>query len=122
MSNDVVINLRSSKEAKQLKQADIIHKTEFEEAVKWIKNSINLAVQNTNNNQAEHLHDTITMLGTRGSGKTTFLLSLREHYKDDTRIHDRKPPASVLVLPVKVEQKPATQVITQRDKTCLKCV
>lgn len=71
----VVIKLSESANAKRFNANNLIHSDEFEKAKGWIKNRID-KVKDKKIDEKERLHDTITILGSRGSGKTSFLLSL----------------------------------------------
>ena len=48
----------------------------------------------------QHNHDAITILGTRGSGKTSFLLSLNQNFKDNKHIEILK-----IIDPTLIEEK-----------------
>lgn len=75
----VVIKLSESSNAKRFTANNLIHSNEFEKAKGWIKNRID-KVKDEEIDEKERLHDTITILGSRGSGKTSFLLSLLDSY------------------------------------------
>jgi len=82
---NVTINLSSSTDAIEMNEKDIIHQEQFKEAKKWIDRGIQ-KVLSSKTTKHEHVHETITILGTRGSGKTTFLLSLKDYYKKDDNV------------------------------------
>jgi Cdc6-like AAA superfamily ATPase len=93
----IVIDLKESADAHHFfdpsKESEthtrIVHKRQFELVTGWIKERIerlgeldDLGPIDFKDTQEENRpHDTITILGTRGSGKTSFLLSIREKYK-----------------------------------------
>lgn len=74
----VTINLLESSEAKGLRPENVIHQSQFKDTIKLIKRGIEKAVDNWQLTD-EHIHEAITVLGTRGSGKTTFLLSVKDY-------------------------------------------
>jgi GTPase SAR1 family protein len=82
---EIILNLLESKDAKELSEQKIVHRSQLQKAIKLIEEGIDNAIQNKNETE-EHIHEAVTILGTRGSGKTTFLLSLREYFKSDKRI------------------------------------
>lgn len=75
----VVIELSKSTNAKRFAVNNLIHLNEFEKAKDWIDTRIK-KIDDGEIDEKERLHDTITILGSRGSGKTTFLLSLLDSY------------------------------------------
>lgn len=86
---NVVINLSESVDAKSLEDKDIVHQSQFKEAKKWIDSGIKKVIadkQSKGEKKKEHHHEAITILGTRGSGKTTFLLSLLKYYETKDRV------------------------------------
>ncbi|MGY3055666.1 hypothetical protein ACVWYG_003887 [Pedobacter sp. UYEF25] len=97
---NVTIDLSQSIDAKEFNKESIIHQTEFSNAIRLIDNDI-FQLTKSNNNSLQHIHSAITVLGTRGSGKTTFLLSLREHY----RITNPRVAILEMVDPTLIEEK-----------------
>ncbi len=85
----IIIDLSQSMNARSFKDTDIIHKAEFNKVKKLINGKIE-KIKELGNNDSEIIgryNDTITILGTRGSGKTSFLMSVlhyceKEKYKD----------------------------------------
>ncbi|MHA4740317.1 hypothetical protein [Dyadobacter sp. MSC1_007] len=69
------IILKSSDHAKQFEPGNLVHHIEFGHTIKHIQNALRLAIEDP---EKEYLHNTITILGTRGSGKTSFLLSIKK--------------------------------------------
>lgn len=88
-SKEVIIRLSESRNAKVLNKNSLIHKREFDKAFGWINDRIDDAAKKKNNDKKltkeeiinVRLHDTMTILGSRGSGKTTFIYSILSHYK-----------------------------------------
>lgn len=85
----IVINLQNSSNSKAFKESQQIHYYEFKKAVCWIDKSIGRlrplpeedAFGGGEKLAAERQLNTISILGSRGSGKTSFLLSLLEKYR-----------------------------------------
>lgn len=78
MSNTILINLQESDQAKDYSDEHLVHATEFEIMSKHLKELTKLAETSPNK---DNLHNAVTVLGTRGSGKTSFLLSTHEYVK-----------------------------------------
>lgn len=82
---EIIINPSENRNAKIFESNSLIHSREFEKAIEWINRRIHALEFNDDNNleinTLERLHDTITILGSRGSGKTTFLLNLLDYYE-----------------------------------------
>ncbi len=78
--NAIVIDLNASRNAQSFHATNLIHSKELEQAKTWIKEKIQHIDNIKEGKRQAHLrlHDTITILGSRGSGKTSFLLSLLE--------------------------------------------
>ena len=73
-----IINLNESSNTREFEGRNIIHKNEYNRAISLIKKQIQEAqYANESNtiNKVRH-NDSISILGSRGSGKTSFLLSL----------------------------------------------
>lgn len=91
--DNIIINLSESRNAQKFSKDNLIHVKEFERVNEWIdqrlKDIDKITEHGYNDNRSEsvRLHETITVLGTRGSGKTSFLLSvLDECSKKDIEI------------------------------------
>lgn len=82
MPENITINLSESENAKSFENGQIIHLRELERAKEYIKNLINLSKRN---DVDDYSHRTITILGSRGSGKTSFLLNLEKSF-DETDV------------------------------------
>ncbi|WP_312333256.1 P-loop NTPase fold protein [Sphingobacterium sp.] len=76
----IEIILSQSTNAKDFKISNIIHRTKFEN----IKGKIQFFLENETDNK--YSHNTITLLGTRGSGKTSFLLSLEQELRQNPKL------------------------------------
>ena len=103
MGNDkIIIDLSKSLNARPYDEADIIHKTEFDKVIELINNKIIKTKDDKNNCIGIHkrYNDTITILGSRGSGKTSFLMSILQRYNghDDIEIIE-------LIDPTLIEEK-----------------
>lgn len=100
--NKIIINLSKSLNARPYDEADIIHKTEFNKVKELINNKIIKTKDDKNNCIGIHkrYNDTITILGSRGSGKTSFLMSILQTYNghDDIEIIE-------LIDPTLIEEK-----------------
>ena len=86
MGNDkIIIDLSKSMNACSFEGSDIIHKAEFDRVKKLIDDKI----EDNENNDFKILgryNDTITILGSRGSGKTSFLMSILQTYNGHKNI------------------------------------
>lgn len=96
MEPSIVIKLEDSRNAKVFSDKNLIHSDEFNKATEWIDRRIEEASKKRKNEKTlskekiertkERLHDTITILGSRGSGKTSFLYSLLGHYEKNKAV------------------------------------
>lgn len=96
MPEQIIIDLQNSANAKEF-TGNLIHQLEFKTVTEWIDNEL----QRKAVSDGERLHETITVLGTRGSGKTTFLMSVLKAYRD------KRPEVCVLDIidPTLTEEK-----------------
>lgn len=78
-NNKLIIVLRDSNDAQAFTPQNLIHNSEFDRAKKWIKKQAKDAEQAINSNEYTPKYNTISILGTRGSGKTTFMKSLLKY-------------------------------------------
>lgn len=86
-NNKIIINLSESLNAKAFGEQNLIHTEEFKKATGWIEDRIKkVETEKPEELKKVRLHDTITILGSRGSGKTTFLYSLLEHYRTSSGV------------------------------------
>ncbi|WP_270087082.1 hypothetical protein [Sphingobacterium sp. SYP-B4668] len=78
-NNTIRLRINYSTDASAFTEGELIHKIEFDRVRKWIENDIESAKNppvSTGRIDRNRRHDTITILGTRGSGKTSFILSI----------------------------------------------
>lgn len=80
---NVHIILEESSHARRFEVGTLIHSDEYLQATTFINK---LIPQELEDKASNYLHNTITIFGTRGSGKTSFLLSLLEAYKKHPKI------------------------------------
>lgn len=79
---NIIIDLANSRNAQKFSTENLIHIKEFRRVEEWIDQRLadidNMKKTDCNTDRSEfiRLHETITVLGTRGSGKTSFLLSV----------------------------------------------
>jgi hypothetical protein len=78
----VRIYLNRSIDAKGFETAELIHQQELEMAEQFIRRKID----EPKTDKEHRPHDAIAVFGTRGSGKTTFLLSLKRIYEDSKEV------------------------------------
>ncbi len=83
ISSEVSIVLEDSSHAKNFTQETSIHQFEYNQITRFIDDLIPKELEEKSK---KYLHNTITVLGTRGSGKTSFLLTLRQAYKSHKRL------------------------------------
>ncbi|MFD0792063.1 hypothetical protein ACFQZX_00460 [Mucilaginibacter litoreus] len=89
MDKKTLIELRvdQSGDARAFKEKELIHLNEYNRVVSWINEALeNIEVgdEETSNFNRQRNHNTITILGTRGSGKTSFLLSLLSSFENQS--------------------------------------
>ncbi|MBO7210142.1 MAG: hypothetical protein J6V44_03900 [Methanobrevibacter sp.] len=105
MGNDkIIIDLSKSLNARSFEETDIIHRAEFEKVIKLINNKIT-KVNDGNDNCIEihkRYNDTITILGSRGSGKTSFLMSILYHCEKE---RNKDVEIIGLIDPTLIEEK-----------------
>ena len=99
----IVIDLAECMNARSFDSNSIIHQAEFNRCKELIDSKIQLLITNQNNNvdvAVRRYNDTITILGSRGSGKTSFLMSILKQYEknDDVEIIE-------LIDPTLIEEK-----------------
>jgi len=85
-NNKLIIVLRDSNDAQAFNPQNLIHNSEFDRAKKWIKKQAKDAEQAINSNEYTPKYNTISILGTRGSGKTTFMKSLLKYVWEEEGI------------------------------------
>lgn len=109
------IILSESHDAKSFKAGSIIHEGEFEKAKSWIDNQLKEA-ENAMKKQGysqEAQAKTITILGGRGSGKTSFMKSLMAVYQEGGDVE-----LIELIDPTLIEEKghPFLIILSELDK------
>ncbi|UTA66403.1 hypothetical protein [Emticicia sp. 21SJ11W-3] len=91
MPKEINIILDKSTHAQPFEaNSNLIHQDELENVLGFIKSKIENVNENiSSKNKPElHLHDTITILGSRGSGKTSFLLSVQKELEKKNKFGD----------------------------------
>lgn len=99
--NKVVIDLAKSINSCYFEGIEIIHKAEFARVTDLIDNKIkHNETEHTNREVHNRYNDTITILGSRGSGKTSFMMSILHKYEkhDDIEVIE-------LIDPTLIEEK-----------------
>lgn len=93
----VQIILSESSHAKRFETGKLVHSSEYKNAIVIIDSLLPKKLEENSN---KYLHNTITIFGTRGSGKTSFLLSLKDFY-------EKRPGVAVLEIidPTLIEEK-----------------
>ncbi len=88
--SQITICLEESKYAHGLKQEESIHSHNFNRVIQLIKNQVEKLNTKKSPYNVEHQYNTISIFGGRGTGKTTFILSLlqsiEKEYKNDAEI------------------------------------
>ena len=88
--SQITICLKESKYAHGLKQEESIHSHNFNRVIQLIKNQVKKLNTEKSPYNVEHQYNTISIFGGRGTGKTTFILSLlqsiEKEYKNDAEI------------------------------------
>lgn len=88
--SQITICLEKSKYAHGLKQEESIHSHNFNRVIQLIKNQVKKLNTEKSPYNIEHQYNTISIFGGRGTGKTTFILSLlqsiEKEYKNDAEI------------------------------------
>lgn len=103
--NTIKISLKESSNTKAFSTGNLVHQIEFDKTVKWIDEAVDKLEEQLSyfkrHNSFEVRHqDTISILGSRGSGKSSFLMSLLKNY-------DKSPKVAVLPIidPTLIEDK-----------------
>lgn len=99
----ITICLEDSKYAHGFEQQNNIHYINFDRVLKLIGNQvININKSQKSNYNVEHQYNTISVFGDRGTGKTTFILSILKHiekkYENDAKILN-------IIDPTQMEEK-----------------
>lgn len=85
---EITIDLENSQDAKALDTSERIHDSEFEQVEKLIDQRIssNILPITLDNSRNTEENNAITILGTRGSGKTTFLKSIANNFEKNGNV------------------------------------
>lgn len=98
----IIINLTESLNSRPFEGTNIIHKAEFKKVIDLINDKIDKVKKTKDNNcdERNRFNDTITILGSRGSGKTSFLMSILKEYEknEDVQVIE-------LIDPTLIEEK-----------------
>lgn len=110
VKDEIVINLIESSNAKEYESGARVHQKEFEYATRLIdlriSNATLLKNPDKDNNSRPRNNDTISILGSRGSGKTSFLLSLLKFYKaKEDNNHNMVVEVLDIIDPTLIEEK-----------------
>ncbi len=72
----IIIDLTESMNSRSFEESNIIHKAEFKKVIALINDKIKNVreLKDENCDGQNRFNDTITILGSRGSGKTSFLM------------------------------------------------
>lgn len=97
-SHTIVIDLVKSMNSRSFEGSEIIHQAEFNKVLELIDHKIKHL--DKNDDSQVRFNDTITIFGSRGSGKTSFLMSVLKNYKnnDDVEVIE-------LIDPTLIEEK-----------------
>jgi hypothetical protein len=104
-NNQIELHLERSSDAHAFAEKEVIHLSEYKRVKSWISKDIDESQKSVPLKgvlDRNRRHDTITILGTRGSGKTSFLLSILTWFKEN-----RKDEVEVLEIidPTLIEEK-----------------
>lgn len=88
---DITIKLNNSLCARGFNSEERIHNVAFNRAIKMIDKQISKAeeivnVATVNCEDMIRTYETISVLGERGAGKTSFLMSMRDEYKNKEKV------------------------------------
>jgi len=97
---EIVIDLQDSSNAKGYKTGNLVHQREFSRAKELIEKRLARASSFKHENEPTRYNDTISILGSRGSGKTSFLFSLRDEFRKNSKAEVLKP-----IDPTLIEEK-----------------
>jgi hypothetical protein len=109
-NQEIKIILQDSNHAKNFKSENLIHNSEFKNVLDLIMDATPVTQED---GDKEYVHNTITILGTRGSGKTSFLLSVQrrvtnhEDFPDEEATNKKLSNIEVLKIidPTLIEEK-----------------
>lgn len=100
-NKNITIDLSRSMNSRSFEGNEIIHEAEFERIEKLIDNKINnIDTDSSKSSIRNRYNDTITILGPRGSGKTSFVMSVLKKYEKDENVEILE-----LIDPTLIEEK-----------------
>lgn len=111
--SDIKIDLKNSQDASVFQTGNLVHQEEFNEALRLIKEDLEVAKRYTANQptgikrsfiNVDQKNNTITVLGTRGSGKTAFLKSLLSYCAESENSLSEIEPLEI-IDPTMIEEK-----------------
>ncbi|MFA6245585.1 MAG: hypothetical protein WC615_01510 [Mucilaginibacter sp.] len=94
----ITFDLQNSSNPRSFSEDNLVHQYEFKKISNYIDEQLILA--DTDNNAAVRMHETISVLGSRGSGKTSFLESLMSKYQTSI-----KAEVLPMIDPTLIEEK-----------------
>jgi len=101
--SEIIIEIESSTDASAYELGQIIHKNEFDTVCELIKDKIDFAKHNferlANSSELEK-NNTISVFGARGTGKTSFLKTIKQHYANNEIVEQLN-----LIDPTMIEEK-----------------
>ena len=97
---DIIIKLDSSTFAHKFEEHELIHLSEFQKALKLVEERVKVARRwEEGLGQSPLSYDTISIFGERGTGKTSFLLSLlekvHEQYREEVKVLNVVDPTMI---------------------------
>lgn len=104
---EVIINLNDSEDASAFKIGNLIHQKEFNRAVGLIDSGIEYTISNfqkLKNSTNSVKNNTISVIGGRGTGKTSFISSLMNYYKYESK-HKESIQYLEIIDPTMIEEK-----------------
>lgn len=98
----IIIDLTESMNSRSFEESNIIHKAEFKKVIALINDKIKNVreLKDENCDGQNRFNDTITILGSRGSGKTSFLMNILKNYENNNDVE-----VIELIDPTLIEEK-----------------
>lgn len=84
-TNEIFIKIEDGIQTKAFNENNVIHKDAFERVKTLIIQNLEKAKNYNPNEKFERVHNTITINGERGAGKTSFMLSIKQKYENDNK-------------------------------------
>lgn len=121
---EVIIHLEQSINSREfdLNNKNLIQRDDFEKVTSWIDNHLQGLPEPGESKDKriknkERFHDTISILGSRGSGKTSFLLSILKYYRSKSEVETID-----IIDPTLIEEKGHIFLtIISQIKHCVDC-